>query len=301
MSATQYVVPAVLHGAMFVPRQAPGRREPARVTLGAFKAAGLPVPEHPAQRNIYQLTPRQGLPWTPGLDAHIRRRGGELLGHGKLILVDIDTPAAADGAPVVDALRWLSDRAVEAGGLLDLAATLSVRTPGHPDSGHLPGWHLWYRADPACPVHMGPLPRCRAVELRARGTCPGSPGYVTWSGPDQLPVLPRWIAGLAGPPPVPVTRTRSGHGSGAWQARLHGIIGRLAAARRGERNRLLFWASLRIGELVAEGYLDAATAGRALTDAAAQAALVREDGQRAVAATIRSGFERTGVAYEPPQ
>jgi len=71
--------------------------------------------------------------WTPGLDAHIRRHGGELLGHGQLILVDIDTPAAADGAPMVNALRWLSDRAVEAGGPpLDLSATVSVRTPGHP-------------------------------------------------------------------------------------------------------------------------------------------------------------------------
>ena len=139
MNATQYVVPAVLRGAMFVPRQAPGRREPARVTAGAFRAAGLPVPGHPAQRNVYQLTRRRGLLWTPGLDAYIGRRGGELLGHGQLVLVDIDTPVAADGAPMVNALRWLSDRAVESGGLLDLSATVSVRTPGHPDSGHLPG------------------------------------------------------------------------------------------------------------------------------------------------------------------
>ena len=301
MNAAEYVVPAVLRGAMFVPGQAPGRREPARVTAGAFRAAGLPVPRHPAQRNVYQLTGRQGLPWTPGLDGHIRRRGGELLGGGELILVDIDTPAAVDGTPLINALHWLADRAVEAGALLDLSATVSVRTPGHPDRGHLPGWHLWYRADPACPVHMGPLPRCHAVELRGRGTCPGSPGYVVWSGPDQLPVLPRWIAGLAGPPPRPAAGTGTGHGGTGGQARLQGIIGRLVVARRGERNRLLFWASLRTGELVADGELDAAAAGRALTDAAAQIGLVREDGQRAVAATIRSGFERMGVAYEPPR
>jgi hypothetical protein len=299
-NAAGYVVPAVLRGAMFVPRQAPGRREPARVTPGAFRAAGLPVPGHPAQRNVYQLTRRQGLPWMPGLDGHIRRRGGELLGQGKLILVDIDTPAAVDGVPMVNALRWLSDRAVEAGGLLDLSATVSVRTPGHPDSGHLPGWHLWYRADPACPVRMGPLARCHAVELRARGTCPGSPGYAVWSEPDQLPVLPRWIVGLAGPPPGPMTSAGTGHGGRGAQGRLHGIIGRLLAARRGERNRLLFWASLRIGELVADGDLDAGAAGQALTDAAAQIGLLREDGQRAVAATIRSGFQRMGVAYQPP-
>jgi len=298
MSAEEYVVPAVLRGAMFVPRQAPGRREPARVTAGAFIAAGLPVPGHPAQRNVYQLTLRRGLPWTPGLDGQIRRRGGELLGHGALILVDIDTPAAADGTPLTDALRWLADRAVEAGGLLDLSATVSVRTPGHPDSGHLPGWHLWYRADPGHPVRTGPLARCHAVELRTRGTCPGSPGYVVWSQPDQLPVLPRWITGLAGPP-MPVTGTGTGHASAGTAARLHGITGRLLAARRGERNRLLFWASLRIGEMVADGELDADVAGQALTDAAAMIGLVGEDGQRAVAATIRSGFQSVGVAYEP--
>ena len=74
----------------------------------------------------------------------------------------------------------------------------------------------------------------------------------------------------------------------------------LACARRGERNRLLFWASLRVGELVADGDLDAGAAGQALTDAAAQIGLVREDGQRAVVATVRSGFQRMGVAYDSP-
>ena len=67
MNAEEYVVPAVLRGAMFVPRQAPGRREPARVTSGAFIAAGLPVPGHPAQPNVYQLTRRRGLPWASAL------------------------------------------------------------------------------------------------------------------------------------------------------------------------------------------------------------------------------------------
>ena len=132
--------------------------------------------------------------------------------------------------------RWLADRAVEAGGLLDLSATVSVRTPGHPGSGHLPRWHLWYRTDPGHPVRIGPLARCHAVELRTRGTCPGSPGYVVWSEPDHLPVLPRWIAGLAGPP-MPVTSTVTGRSGGGTWTRLHGITGRLLAARRGERNR----------------------------------------------------------------
>jgi hypothetical protein len=301
MNARQYVVPAALREARFVPRQAPGRREPARVSAGAFTAAGLPVPACPGQRNIYQLTRRQGLPWSPGLDAQIRRRGGELLGHGHLILVDIDCPAAADGRPLVNALRWLADRAVAAGALLDLSATVSVRTPGHPASGHLPGWHLWYRADPARPVHLGALSRCHAIELRARGTCPGSPGYLVCSHPHDLPVLPRWLAGLAGPPSAPaaVTGTSTGHGGAHTQARLQGIITRLLAARRGERNQLLFWASLRAGELVADGDLDVRAAAQALTGAATQIGLASEDGPRAVAATIRSGFQRAGQPMSP--
>jgi hypothetical protein len=59
--------------------------------------------------------------------------------------------------------RWMADRAVEGGGLLDLSVTVSVRTPGHRASGHLPGWHLWYRADPAHPVHLGPLRGCHGL------------------------------------------------------------------------------------------------------------------------------------------
>ena len=89
---------------------------------------------------------------------------------------------------------------------------------------------------------------------------------------------------------------RTGHGGAHAQARLAGILGRLRAARRGERNRLLFWASLRTGELVADGDLDARTAIEALTSAATQIGLAGEDGPRAVAATIRSGLDRAGAA-----
>jgi hypothetical protein len=110
------------------------------------------------------------------LVAGIAQRGLEPAKRGRTpmarILVDIDSPATADGRPLADALRWLADRAVQAGGLLDLSATVSVRTPGHPGSGHLRGWHLCYRADPARPVPLGPLARCHAIELRTRAPAP---------------------------------------------------------------------------------------------------------------------------------
>ena len=296
MSSDGFVVPVVLRGAMLVPRQAPGRRQPARVTAGAFRSAGLAVPERPGQLNVYQLTGRRGLPWSPGLDAHVRRRGAELLGHGALVLVDVDIPAAVDGTPLVDSLRWLADRAVEAGEILDLSVALAVRTPGHSDSGHLPGWHLWYRPDPAVPVRMGPLASRRTVELRDRGTCPGSPGYRIRHAPRELPVLPGWIAALAGPPrPRPVLVPAGTATAGVWH-RLHGLVSRVLAERdQGERNKVLFWASARAGELVVAGGLEAGAAQTALLAAAAEIGLVREDGQRQVAGTIRSGLHAGGA------
>ena len=113
-------------------------------------------------------------------------------------------------------------------------------------------------------------------------------------------MLPHWIAALAGPPPAPATPAITGHGGAHAHARLAGLIRRLLAARRGERNQLLFWASLRAGELAADGDLDAREAARALTGAATQIGLADEDGQGAVAATIRSGFQRAGATYQPP-
>lgn len=293
--AQAFVVPAVLRTARFVPRQAPGRRQPARVTPGAFRAAGLPVPENPAQQNAYQLSRRQGNPWSPGIDRHIGRRGGELLGCGEFILIDIDVPAAVDGTPMADPLRWLCDRAVEAGAFLDLTDALTIATPGHPESRHLPGRHLWYKTDPDRPLRMGPMTRCRHVELRSRGTCPGSPGYQIRNAPSDLPVIPRWLSELAGPPPPPVM-LRTGSGGVSPENRLHGIIERLLGAGQGERNHLLYWASLRTGELVAAGALELAAAVAMLRDAAGEIGLLAEDGEGSVASTIGSGLRQAGAA-----
>jgi len=293
------VVPVALRAARFVPRQAPGRREPARVTGGAFQARGLPVPEHPAQRNVYQLTGRQGLPWSPGIDAHIARRGGELLGGNDFLCADCDTTLAIDGSVWLDGFRWLADAATAAGQMLDISACVAVRTPGDRDRGHAPGWHLWWRRDPAHPVRLGSLPRCPVVELKNRCTAPGSPGYQVRHIPAALPTLPRWLADIAGPPRALAARIPAGRpvsGTSAWR-RLHGVLSCVLGAERGERNRTLFWGALRAGELVAAGALDGEAAENSLRAAAADIGLVSEDGDRAVLATIRSGFERAGAAY----
>jgi hypothetical protein len=296
VSADGYAVPAALRNARFVPRQAPGRREPARVTAGAFRARGLPVPEYPAQQNVYQLTGRQGLAWTPGIDAHAARRGAELLGGEDFLCVDCDTTLAVDGSVWLSGMRWLADAATAAGELLDMSACVAVQTPGDRDRGHAPGWHLWFRRDPAYPVRLGPLRRCPAVEIKGRATAPGSPRYRVCSAPGELPLLPRWLADIAGPPPVPAApRAGSGTGGAAAWHRLHGVVNCVLAADRGERNRTLYWGASRAGELVAAGVFEASAVERALCAAAGDIGLLAEDGERAVLATIRSGFQRAGV------
>jgi hypothetical protein len=88
---------------------------------------GLPVPCRLAQANVCQLTLQHGLPWTAGLDGHICRRGGVLLGHGKLILMDAGNPDGggrrADGQRVALACRLVH----RCPGLVDLISG-AVRT-----------------------------------------------------------------------------------------------------------------------------------------------------------------------------
>jgi hypothetical protein len=289
-----YVVPPALRSARFVPRQQPGRREPARVSAGAFRSRALPVPEHPGQLNIYQLTQRGGLPWSPGVDAWIGRRGGELLGSGELLCADCDTALAVDGTVWLDGFRRLADLASESGNVLDLSGCIAVRTPGH--DAHGQGWHLWWRADPGCPVRLGPLSRCPLIEIKARCTAPGTPGYPVRSVSDgDLDVLPRWLAELAGPPRTVTVPGRHAGGGRTWE-RLEGVVSFLLEAGPGDgRNGRLYWASCRCAEMVAAGDLDAMAAEQVLFSAAEDNGHVAKHGPAATRATIASGL-RAGAA-----
>jgi hypothetical protein len=212
------------------------------------------------------------------------------------VCVDLDQQLALDGTVWLDGVRWLTDTGVLAGQILDITAAVTVRTPGNPDRQHGPGWHLWFRSDPDRPVRLGTLKQCRVVEVKARCTAPGSPGYEVRHAPAELPVLPAWIAELAGPPPEPTSpKTASGSTANVWN-RLHGIVERVLGADRGERNQLLYWASARAGELVGNGDLDTGAAENMLRDAAAEIGLLAEDGESAVAATIASGMKRGTAA-----
>lgn len=288
-----YAVPHMLQAARFVPRQAPGRREPARVTPGAFRAAGLPVPESQAQLNAYQLSQRQGFPWSPRIDEHVRRRGAELLGGDRFVCVDLDVALAVDGSVWADGFRRACDLAAETGDLLDMSGCVAVRTPGN--GTHGAGWHLWFRANAGCPVRFGPLPRCPLIELKPRATSPGSPGYQVRSVPDgELDVLPAWLAALAPPKPPAAARARSGSAP-VWR-RLVGLVDFLRDLREGDqRNRWLYWSACRCAEMIAAGDLEAQAAERLLLRAAEDNGHVAKHGTAATLATIRSGL-RTAVA-----
>lgn len=73
-------------------------------------------------------------------------------------------------------------------------------------------------------------------------------------------------------------------------AALQGECERVASAPRGGRNNQLNTSSFRIGQLVGSGTVEATTGRDALLAAATSAGLVKEDGQRAVLATIESGM-----------
>jgi putative DNA primase/helicase len=63
-------------------------------------------------------------------------------------------------------------------------------------------------------------------------------------------------------------------------------------AKPGTRNSRLYWAACRFGEIVAEGRLQLVVAEQLLRSAAHLCGLVRDDGARAVMATIVSGLRR---------
>jgi hypothetical protein len=287
-AADGYAVPLALRSARYVPRQAPGRREPLRVTASAFRARGLEVPEDHTRWNVYQLSERQGFPWSQQVDYHVHRRGAELLGRSEFLCIDLDQHLAVDGSVWLDGLRWLADTGIATGNLLDITTFVTVRTPGNPDRGHGRGWHLWCRADLDYPVRTGPLARCAAVEIKLRCTAPGSPGYEVRHAPSELPAIPRWIAELAGRPrPLAVVHGGTGR-VGAWgRRRLETAISRLLEAGRGHRNHRLYLAALSAGEIGADYDASVTT----LMDVVARIGLIADDGDARCLATIRSGYD----------
>ena len=72
--------------------------------------------------------------------------------------------------------------------------------------------------------------------------------------------------------------------------RVERILRVVETAPRGTRNDRLYWAACRFAEIVAEGKLKPNVAEQLLSSAAWLCGLTRDDGKRAVEATITSGL-----------
>lgn len=119
--------------------------------------------------------------------------------------------------------------------------------------------------------------------------------------PDSVPLAnaPAWLLDLIDPPqperpPAPPVRTGNLDRAARYVAKaIDDECGELASMPpHTGRNQRLFIAAARLGSLVGGGALHQSHAEDALTRAAFDCGLVREDGQHAVRATIASGIRR---------
>jgi len=166
------------------------------------------------------------------------------------------------------------------------------------------GLHLYFATPP------GRLIRSRAaikpgLDVRAEAglaMCPPSPGR-RWIVPlcprAELPEAPAWLVDLADPPRPPA---RPAAPVRPWRGELHPWakaalereLSALAAAPKGQRNTALFAAAAKLGALAAGGALPVDAVVRGLLAGADACGLIRDDGERAVRATIASGL-RAGL------
>ncbi|MCA1841866.1 MAG: bifunctional DNA primase/polymerase, partial [Actinobacteria bacterium] len=189
--------------------------------------------------------------------------------------------------------------------------TYTVMTP----SG---GLHLYFRAPVGEPIgcatgdgpggpHLGPCVDVRGlgglvIAAGSYSTAQGRP-YTRVSPPELRPQeLPGWLLELlrrpaprAIPAPRPVSLYAPGRSGGSRadryaRAALDGEAEAVAAAAEGERNKRLFRAARKLGEMhhTAPAALPETNVHHQLLNAAVHAGL----GERAAAATIRSGWDR---------
>jgi hypothetical protein len=149
------------------------------------------------------------------------------------------------------------------------------------------GRHLIYAATGAA-HRNGVRVNGSAIDIRTAGgyvVLPGLANGRAWLKPLSTPLAPApdWAR--------PAERQRSAapakpRASPFVDMSLRAIARRVERATEGERNKILFWAACRFGELARDGLLDEAWAAELLTLAASRAGLPDLEARR----TIQSGF-----------
>jgi hypothetical protein len=154
----------------------------------------------------------------------------------------------------------------EAGQWLERHMHLMPETRVHQtESG---GWHYLFQHRAGCGNTGGKIHRGIDTRGNDQGYIVWWPAHVAGNHRFAPPApIPQWLVELVNPPATPWRRTlehalpRTG---GDPSKRLDAILVRVARARDGERNNLLFWAACRINEMIASLELDANEAGTAV-------------------------------------
>ncbi len=229
---------------------------------------------------------------------------GIATGPARLVVVDLDVAKTAIGVNGVQALRTIEEHHGQ-----ELPATFTVATP----SG---GRHLYY-ADPTGDSHGNTTSRVGPrIDTRAAGGYVVAPPSITPVGSyevidDHPPVeLPSWFSQLLDKPPrggraganKPSIKARQAPAKRVSRYVAAAIAGeqrRIAQAPAGQRNHILFCASVAIGQLVGANALETAQAEQLLDDAAQSHVAAGAYSTSQARQTIASGLRR-GVT-EPRQ
>jgi bifunctional DNA primase/polymerase-like protein len=143
---------------------------------------------------------------------------------------------------------------------------------------------------------------CTTSKLGPHIDTRGFGGYVIWwpacgldvLHPQTLAEVPRWALDALAPAPtnvIPFPRPNRISSANNSDARVQGLVATVANAREGERNSLLFWAAMRIYDMLALRELDrvaGADALAALAEAAFRIGLARTEIMRTIASAARS-------------
>ena len=173
------------------------------------------------------------------------------------------------------------------------------------------GWHVWLRYTAPIPSSTGRI--APSLDVKADGGYVVAPPSIHPSGraytwlvpPEGEPAeAPGWLVTLARKRPTPSISERAiasirrpnGKPDRYGAAALDREIAALAATAPGSRNAALNRASFCLFQLVAGGELDGRDVADRLVEACHRNGLVKDDGLRAVVATIRSG-SRAGLQH----
>nr|WP_218902487.1 bifunctional DNA primase/polymerase [Streptomonospora nanhaiensis] len=245
---------------------------------------------------------------------------GIATGRAGLVVIDLDQPKPGQRPPsewdrpgITDGADVLAALAEQAGVRRLLLDTFTVRT-------RRGGTHLYYAAPPGAVLGNTSGTLGWLIDTRARGGYVVGPGSRVTSDDGQdgsyevvctaPPArLPGWLAHRLTPRVPPTTAADASQSGGdavlaavaagpdqrrtAYAtAALRGELDKVATAPEGQRNQTLYIAAVSLGQLAAQGLLDAAAVADALQSAAEANTSGPPNSSREIAATIHSGLTR---------